>query len=1114
MAPLSATLESMGLVHLDHLESVSPKPPPTTPNCYKGLLGGTMFVRLDGVKRVGISCGRTGRSRRPDHVSGLYFEFWDGRPPANARYSGVRIEKSGAEPNAVEVHPGPHRDMHETCYAENRFERLETFAWFTTHDRDANDVKMKPTPLAKNCLSSASHIREEVCTNSDKLFWEIEDGKEGWTSVSQIAAFFKPKNKRLCGLEFTYKDSQVKRGGYTEGTKVILEVKSHEKVTGASSSVSATSVDGGVDIVSFVLGDNRRMMMDFSGVKVDDSDPDQVLPSQGHAVPVARKVPDGASKCVGVYLEMWPDVKRKVCVQNFGSVQIDYAPATLARNVQAGLAYGIAGLHADVSRDIVVWEEAIGAELFAISLPQILLPEVAMPLLLAPYNDSMRLGMGFNSYTQTLCIDGAVDATDETMITTETLQPKITSSSKLFERLSEVIDMMDISPAATMTTGRMEVHGHMNVFNDIKIDDADISLMVSVRVMSEITSLKGSARFLPIDGMEAGSPRFSETFGDSYISANFRSVKKGLTGSAMDLRNICKEVAITSINHGVEVTGVTDVASILRIAGEFPALVAQDPQRTWAILIKYKANRSFIEWSRHQILKPLDYDSVASYTSKLFDNYIQYNHLSRKVQDIISQRDKYSQVDKPRAIPLELNTLLAVKTLTRHPELLPEIDILNANLKDGLVQNIVNEVLSAFSRPIPEEESMVQEDPFLSSVAGRALSESSSGVEELHTPLTSDIDSCSISGRSLIFRDETEPSTDLATRMLVPPEVWVDLLPVKNDPPTSLVSQPAKTAPALNTPAPTVNYKELQILAAICGPYDVAAKLQDWVSPGENGDRLVIPLGDIKTLEENEGRRGLPPGTKTKLWFVYKYTDMPIRVFSLDYDAQSTETLEITHDGLEGAVFYTYSRLKGIQSAVSMGTAGSTLVDQQQLATRAEIGKEATDSFSEKESKEVNANQVALAKGIHASDYSCTFQCGTLKVSPSETAFLQFENGVKFFFRNNGRFEVLDKHDEVFWSSEEAPKGRPPRLLEFCGDGILRLWNTDGQAYWTPLMKNFTRRERKLVFSSEFPYLEIDSEGSCTFIELSILGWTTRGNDEQPSHHSVQIAEQEVNGEA
>ncbi|KAF5688936.1 hypothetical protein FGLOB1_14701, partial [Fusarium globosum] len=614
--------------------------------------------------------------------------------------------------------------------------------------------------------------------------------------------------------------------------------------------------------------------------------------------------------------------------------------------------------------------------------------------------------------------------------------------------------MMDISHAATMTTGIMDVHGHMNVLNDTKIDDADISLMVSVRVMSKITSLKGSARFLPIDGMVAGSPRFNETFGDSYISGfitgglfmnivsfiasdlehkdkMIEAVKKGLTGSAMDLRNICKEVAITSINHGVEVTGVTDVASILRIAGEFPALVAQDPQRTWAILTKYKANRSFNEWSSHQILKPLDYDSVASYTSKLFDNYIQYSHLSRKIQDIISQRDKYSQVDKLRAIPVELNTLLAarsaldkeinkivevVNTLTRHPELLPNIDLLDANLKNGLVQGIVNEALSESSRPILQEESTVQENPFLSPVADCAPSESSSGIEELHTPCTSDIDSCSISDRSLVFRDETETSIDLTTQMLVPPEVWADLLPVKNDPPTSLVQ------PALTAPAPTVQYKELQILAAICGPYDVAAKLQDWVSPGENGDRLVIPLEDIRKLEENDGRRGLPPGTKTKLWFVYKYTDMPIRVFSLDYDAQSTETLEITHDGLEGAVFYTYSRLEGMQSAVSMGTAGSTLVDQKQFATRAKIGKEATDEVSEKESKQAKPNQVALAKGIHASDYSCTFQCGTLKVRPSQTAFLQFENGVKFFFRNNGRFEVLDKHDEVFWSSEEAPK--------------------------------------------------------------------------------------------
>ncbi|RKL00769.1 hypothetical protein BFJ68_g12635 [Fusarium oxysporum] len=105
-----------------------------------------------------------------------------------------------------------------------------------------------------------------------------------------------------------------------------------------------------------------------------------------------------------------------------------------------------------------------------------------MPPLLAPYDEAMRL---------------------------------------LFERVSEAVDTMDISRAVTIKTGRMEVHGHKDALNDAKIDDADISLMISVRVMSQITNLKGSARFLPIDGMEVGSPRFNETFGDSYISGMY-----------------------------------------------------------------------------------------------------------------------------------------------------------------------------------------------------------------------------------------------------------------------------------------------------------------------------------------------------------------------------------------------------------------------------------------------------------------------------------------------------------------------------------------------------------------------------------------------------------------
>jgi hypothetical protein len=62
-----------------------------------------------------------------------------------------------------------------------------------------------------------------------------------------------------------------------------------------------------------------------SGVKVHDHDPNQVYPTRGSWVPTARRVPGGESECVGVYLEMWPDLKSKVCCQRFGPVYVELA---------------------------------------------------------------------------------------------------------------------------------------------------------------------------------------------------------------------------------------------------------------------------------------------------------------------------------------------------------------------------------------------------------------------------------------------------------------------------------------------------------------------------------------------------------------------------------------------------------------------------------------------------------------------------------------------------------------------------------------------------------------------------------------------------------------------
>ena len=66
--------------------------------------------------------------------------------------------------------------------------------------------------------------------------------------------------------------------------------------------------------------------------------------------------------------------------------------------------------------------------------------------------------------------------------------------------------------------------------------------------------------------------------------ANFDSVKKASADATMDLDNVCKVAAITSVIRGVkveDVTCATDMAPILKIVDTFPTRVAQKPQKTW-----------------------------------------------------------------------------------------------------------------------------------------------------------------------------------------------------------------------------------------------------------------------------------------------------------------------------------------------------------------------------------------------------------------------------------------------------------------------------------------------------------------------------------------------------
>jgi hypothetical protein len=109
-----------------------------------------------------------------------------------------------------------------------------------------------------------------------------------------------------------------------------------------------------------------------------------------------------------------------------------------------------------------------------------------------------------------------------------------------------------------------------------------------------------------------------------------------------------------------------DITSMYAAAAAFPSSVAKCPQRTWAILTPYKANRSFVEWTLRSGVKTLQYDLITSYTAELFDSFMDYKLLLKQVQKILSNRSKYRQrtgvVD---AIDTDIRTLLSLRAAFR-----------------------------------------------------------------------------------------------------------------------------------------------------------------------------------------------------------------------------------------------------------------------------------------------------------------------------------------------------------------------------------------------------------------------------------------------------------------
>ncbi|MCJ1406831.1 hypothetical protein MMC19_000901, partial [Ptychographa xylographoides] len=108
-------------------------------------------------------------------------------------------------------------------------------------------------------------------------------------------------------------------------------------------------------------------------------------------------------------------------------------------------------------------------------------------LLLAPYNDSMRLGQGYNSFLQVPCLGNAVDISESMLAgsrTTDGLSQTVAYSSSFVEKMSEVVRSMNISAGSSIRTGSVAVSGGGSSIDEIKFAESDLNAVLSVKVVN------------------------------------------------------------------------------------------------------------------------------------------------------------------------------------------------------------------------------------------------------------------------------------------------------------------------------------------------------------------------------------------------------------------------------------------------------------------------------------------------------------------------------------------------------------------------------------------------------------------------------------------------------
>lgn len=247
----------------------------------------------------------------------------------------------------------------------------------------------------------------------------------------------------------------------------------------------------------------------------------------------------------------------------------------------------------------------------------------------------------------------------------------VTYTSRFVDRLSDVLDDMSVSGSLSIKAGKIGGSGKGSFVDSDKFKESDLNFYISVKVVNQTINFKDALIYNPVRSVNAEN--FREVFGDSFISGfieggEFNAIvsmkilnkakktdiqaeaKIALTAGAVQIEAEANVgIARSNIETNTETTIQVswsggghikpmeqqwDIQSLMAAAARFPDLVAECPQRIYAILTKYDSLRTFVA-TKPAAYTALQYENAQIYTNTLLDSFVSYKALYKRLGEQI-----------------------------------------------------------------------------------------------------------------------------------------------------------------------------------------------------------------------------------------------------------------------------------------------------------------------------------------------------------------------------------------------------------------------------------------------------------------------------------------------